>query len=60
MRALAKVEGQRAQDVFWWLIVHGVFAYDQIKYFQEHYAEGEMLEDGKIIWASCISPTEAW
>lgn len=34
MQSIARVRSEVAQDMFWWLIVHGVFAYDQIDCFQ--------------------------
>jgi hypothetical protein len=38
--ALRKTAGGAAQDSFWWLIAHGVFAYDQIVQFQEGDSDG--------------------
>jgi hypothetical protein len=34
MQAIARVASNLAQDTFWWLIVHGVLAFDQIDQFQ--------------------------
>lgn len=40
MQSVAKVSSGQAQNVFWWLIVHGVFAYDQIEQFQVEASAG--------------------